>query len=30
MRERASSIGGELTISSSPGAGATVSLEVPV
>jgi signal transduction histidine kinase len=30
MRERASSIGGRLTIVSSPGAGATVNLEVPV
>jgi signal transduction histidine kinase len=30
MRERASSIGGQLTIVSSPGAGATVQLEVPV
>ncbi|MGH8913111.1 MAG: GAF domain-containing sensor histidine kinase [Acidimicrobiia bacterium] len=30
MRERASTIGGRLTIESSPGTGATVRLEVPV
>ncbi|MDP9144714.1 MAG: GAF domain-containing sensor histidine kinase [Actinomycetota bacterium] len=30
MRERASAIGGRLTIESSPGEGATVRLEVPV
>ncbi len=29
MRERAQSIGGRLTIESSPGKGATVRLEVP-
>lgn len=30
MRERAESIGGELTIDSSPGKGTTVRFELPV